>query len=89
MRTAEYFTDAFRVDHVISFDAIDDGILKRDYSGEYSGVIRPKLVWTTAPVDIPTSTLSVLDKLCVLAPSISLSSINYCNSLNQYNDYSD
>ncbi|MCJ7530817.1 MAG: ABC transporter ATP-binding protein [Anaerolineales bacterium] len=59
---AEYYTDAFRVDQVISFEAIDDGVLKRDYSGEYSGVIRPKLVWTTTPVDIPTSTLNVVDK---------------------------
>jgi hypothetical protein len=41
--------DDFRVENVISFDAIDDGILKKDYWGNYSGVIRPKLVWKTIP----------------------------------------
>lgn len=49
---AEYYSDAFRVDQIISFEAIDDGVLKRDFSGNYSGVVRPRLVWTMAPVDI-------------------------------------
>jgi hypothetical protein len=42
-----YWSDAFTVDRVIAFDAIDDGILKGDYPGGYSGVVRPKLIWET------------------------------------------
>lgn len=44
-----HWSDSFTVDHVISFDAIDDGILKGDYPGGYGGVIRPKLNWQTMP----------------------------------------
>ncbi len=44
---SDYWQDSFRIDHVISFDALDDGILKKDYSGNYGGVVRPKLTWTT------------------------------------------
>jgi lipopolysaccharide transport system ATP-binding protein len=49
--TSEYYTDIFRIENVISFKARDDGVLKRDYGGNYNGVIRPKLVWTTTSVD--------------------------------------
>jgi lipopolysaccharide transport system ATP-binding protein len=41
------WSDGFRVDNVLSFDAIDDGILKGDYHGDYSGPIRPFLKWST------------------------------------------
>jgi len=43
----DYWLDGFCADHVLSFDAMDDAKLKRDYPGEYGGVIRPKLVWET------------------------------------------
>jgi lipopolysaccharide transport system ATP-binding protein len=44
---SEYWVDSFRADHVIAFEAIDDGVLKGDYAGRYGGVIRPKLNWKT------------------------------------------
>lgn len=40
----------FTIEHAISFDAIDDGVLRRDYHGRYDGIVRPKLIWTTQPV---------------------------------------
>lgn len=46
----DYWLDGFRADQVLSFDALDDGILKRDYPGNYGGVIRPKLMWKTEPL---------------------------------------
>jgi lipopolysaccharide transport system ATP-binding protein len=45
--TSEFWRDDFRADYVLSFDAIDDGILKMDYPGTFGGVIRPKLIWET------------------------------------------
>jgi lipopolysaccharide transport system ATP-binding protein len=45
-----YWNDSFRADHVISFDALDDGVLKGDYPGSYGGVVRPKLSWKTVPL---------------------------------------
>lgn len=44
---ADTWCDGFRIDNVLSFDAIDDGILKGDYHGDYSGPLRPSLVWHT------------------------------------------
>ncbi len=44
---SSYWNDSFRADHVISLDAIDDGVLKGDYPGGYGGVVRPKLGWKT------------------------------------------
>ncbi len=41
------WSDSFALDHVISFDAIDDGKLKGDYYGGYGGGVRPRLLWTT------------------------------------------
>lgn len=41
------WSDKFLVEHAVSFDAIDDGVLKGDYFGNYGGVIRPKLLWET------------------------------------------
>ncbi len=42
-----YWSDSFTVENVVAFDAIDDGVLKVDYSGNYGGVVRPKLIWET------------------------------------------
>jgi lipopolysaccharide transport system ATP-binding protein len=41
------WSDGFREDNVLSFDAIDDGILKGDFHGDYSGPVRPSLKWLT------------------------------------------
>lgn len=46
--------EGFRVENVLSFDAVDDGVLKGDYHGNYSGPIRPLLSWHTEK--IPDST---------------------------------
>jgi lipopolysaccharide transport system ATP-binding protein len=48
--SSSYWMDSFTVDRVISFDAVDDGVLKGDYFGGYGGVIRPKLKWETFPI---------------------------------------
>lgn len=48
--TSGSWRDRFTIDNVISFEAVDDGILKRDYLGYYRGVIRPKLTWKTMPL---------------------------------------
>lgn len=53
---SDYWTENFRADHAISFEAIDDGKLKRDYWGNFGGVVRPKLCWTTTPLQGGTST---------------------------------
>ena len=50
--TAANWSDGFRADHVISFETLEDGILKRDYPGQYGGVIRPKLRWQTNPISM-------------------------------------
>jgi lipopolysaccharide transport system ATP-binding protein len=42
-----YWSEGFRADFAISFDAVDDGVLKGDYPGGYGGVVRPKLNWKT------------------------------------------
>lgn len=47
-----YWSDSFHIDHVISFEALDDGVLKDDYAGRYGGVVRPKLMWETIPVPL-------------------------------------
>jgi lipopolysaccharide transport system ATP-binding protein len=41
------WTDQFLIDHVISFEAIDDGLLRGDFYGNFSGVVRPRLSWET------------------------------------------
>lgn len=50
--TSDNWSDGFSADHVLSFYALDDGVLKRDYPGNYGGVVRPKLKWETIPVQI-------------------------------------
>jgi lipopolysaccharide transport system ATP-binding protein len=47
---SDYWSDSFRADHVISFEAMEDGALKRDYWGSFGGVVRPRLSWTTKPI---------------------------------------
>jgi lipopolysaccharide transport system ATP-binding protein len=42
------WTDPFRVDQVVSFEAIDDGVLRGDYYGPYGGPLRPRLPWETS-----------------------------------------
>jgi lipopolysaccharide transport system ATP-binding protein len=44
------WTDHFRVDQVVAFEAVDDGILRGDYYGPYSGPLRPRLPWETVAV---------------------------------------
>ncbi|MDQ3917751.1 MAG: ABC transporter ATP-binding protein [Acidobacteriota bacterium] len=41
------WTDSFVAEHVLSFQAVDDGLLRGDYYGGYGGPIRPKLLWET------------------------------------------
>ena len=41
------WTDPFHVDQVVAFDAVDDGVLRRDFFGNYGGFIRPQLDWET------------------------------------------
>lgn len=41
------WTDSFVIENAIKLSAIDDGILKADYYGEYGGLFRPKLEWIT------------------------------------------
>ncbi|MGC9324085.1 MAG: ABC transporter ATP-binding protein [Desulfomonilia bacterium] len=42
-----HWHDGFRIDNALSFDAVDDGYLKGDYHGDYSGSVRPLLKWKT------------------------------------------
>jgi lipopolysaccharide transport system ATP-binding protein len=41
------WSDHFNLENVVSFHAIDDGILKKDYGGTYGGAFRPKFQWST------------------------------------------
>jgi lipopolysaccharide transport system ATP-binding protein len=45
------WSDGFFVDHAVSFDGLDDGVLKRDYTGTLGGVVRPGLTWKTVALD--------------------------------------
>jgi lipopolysaccharide transport system ATP-binding protein len=44
---SDHWTNSFRVDHILSFEAVDDGKLKRDYPGNYGGSVRPRLRWSS------------------------------------------
>ncbi|TFH10001.1 MAG: ABC transporter ATP-binding protein [Candidatus Atribacteria bacterium] len=39
--------DSQRLETVTKFECIDDGILRGDYKGEYTGALRPRLEWQT------------------------------------------
>jgi lipopolysaccharide transport system ATP-binding protein len=41
----------YRLDHILSFDAIDDGVIRGDYHGKYEGIVRPKLPWRTEHIE--------------------------------------
>ncbi len=43
----DLWSDSFLAYRVLSFDGIDDGVLKRDYSGSLGGLTRPRLSWST------------------------------------------
>jgi len=45
--TSAQWSEYFRLEGVLSFTAIDDGVLGRDYYGTYLGALRPKLEWNT------------------------------------------
>jgi lipopolysaccharide transport system ATP-binding protein len=43
----DHWTEHFQTDNVLIFEALDDGVLRRDYQGGYASSIRPKLLWNT------------------------------------------
>lgn len=43
-------SDFISVDRVLYFEAIDDGVLRGDFPGNFQGFIRPKLEWNTEKV---------------------------------------
>jgi lipopolysaccharide transport system ATP-binding protein len=45
------YGDGFILDSLLSFAAIDDGVLRRDYRGGFLGPIRPRLEWNTRRCD--------------------------------------
>lgn len=55
---SDHWTDSFFVEHVVSFDGLDDGLLKRDYSGTLGGIIRPKLTWRAVPLNLDEEPLN-------------------------------
>jgi lipopolysaccharide transport system ATP-binding protein len=50
---SDNWTDRLLLENVIAFDALDDGVLKRDYPGSYGGLVRPQLSWST--VNLPVN----------------------------------
>jgi len=49
--TESGWTNGHRLNGVLTFTAVDDGVLRGDYSGGYSGSLRPRLRWTTRRAD--------------------------------------
>ena len=47
------WTDGFKLDQMLHIQAVDDGVLKGDYSGGFSGSTRPRLEWTTEKANAP------------------------------------
>ncbi|MGA8164620.1 MAG: ABC transporter ATP-binding protein [Waddliaceae bacterium] len=41
------WSEPFTVERAIAIEAVDDGVLKGDYFGNYAGCVRPRLSWTT------------------------------------------
>jgi len=48
---SDYWSESFQVERAITFEAVDDGILKGDYPGSYGGLIRPRLKWQTIALE--------------------------------------
>jgi lipopolysaccharide transport system ATP-binding protein len=46
----ENFTNHFAIENPLGFEAHDDGILRKEYKGNYSGYIRPLLNWKISEV---------------------------------------
>ena len=46
-------SDFITLDRIISFEAVDDGVLKGDFYGSFSGAVRPKLTWDTHYIESP------------------------------------
>ena len=44
-------SNPFKIENILHFEAIDDGVLKGDYSGGYGGFFRPRLEWNTTNDD--------------------------------------
>lgn len=45
-------SENFYTDTILSFDTEDDGSLKKDFSGQFGGYLRPKLNWETIKIDL-------------------------------------
>lgn len=45
---ANNWSAAIRLEDVLTFEAEDDGFLRKDYYGGFGGCIRPKLFWETS-----------------------------------------
>ncbi len=48
-----HWEELFSIERVIAFEMHDDGILKGDFHGSYSGLFRPNLVWQTEQLQCP------------------------------------
>lgn len=46
----DHWTEHFSADNILVFEALEDGVLRRDYSGGYASAIRPKFQWDTEPL---------------------------------------
>jgi lipopolysaccharide transport system ATP-binding protein len=46
------YADAAVAEEVLAFTVEETGEMRREYTGEWIGVIRPKLAWTTTPVQL-------------------------------------
>jgi lipopolysaccharide transport system ATP-binding protein len=42
-----HWSDYFKLNTVLSFSTVDDGVLGKNYYGSYIGALRPKLEWNT------------------------------------------
>jgi lipopolysaccharide transport system ATP-binding protein len=52
-------SDASRIEfltqEIIGFTIHDSGEMRREYSGHWLGVVRPRLAWTTVPLAVPAA----------------------------------
>lgn len=58
LQAAGNWGDSLIHDRAISFEAIDDGILRGDYFGAYPGYVRPMLKWSTNEIDLTTDPIN-------------------------------